>query len=95
MSASTPSSDRVGEALIARLLQDALKDLALAFGRANKTATLFTLAAIERDLVARAEAYPGLLATPQVSPDTINRVIARVSALLAEVQRAVEDLSIQ
>jgi len=95
MSASDPNSDRLGEALIARLLQDALKELAMAFGRANKTATLFTLAAIEHDLVARAEAFPDLLSSPRVTCDTTRRVIARVSAVLADIQHVVEDLSVQ
>lgn len=95
MSAPNRSSDRVGEALVTTLLQDALKELALAFGRANKMAALFTLAAIERNLVSRVEAFPDLLATPRVTRDTTDRVIARISSALAEVHRAVEEVSIQ
>jgi hypothetical protein len=95
MSAPDPSIDRVGDALVATLYQDALRELALAFGRANKTAALFTLAAIERDLVRRAEAFPHLLASPQIDEETTERVIVRISTALAEIQRAVEDMSIQ
>jgi hypothetical protein len=95
MSAPDPSSERVGEALVATLLQDALKEVAVAFGRANKTAALFTLAAVERDLVSRAEAFPDLLAAPRVTRDTTDRVIARISIVLADVQRLVEGMSIQ
>jgi hypothetical protein len=95
MAPPSPSPDRVSEALVTVLLQDAMRDLALAFARSNKTASLFTLAAIERDLVARAEAFPGLLASPRVARETTDRVIARLSAVLANVQRAVEDMSIQ
>jgi hypothetical protein len=95
MTAPPPSCDRIADALLAMLLQDAVRDLALAFGRANKTAALFTLAAIEHELVARAEAFPGLLASPRVTHEATGRVIARISSVLADVQRAVEDISIQ
>ena len=59
------TSDRVADTYVAALLQEALMEVAMAFARANKTAALFTLASVERDLIARAEAFPAVMASPQ------------------------------
>jgi hypothetical protein len=89
------SSDRVDETFLARLLLEALKEVSLAYARTNKTAALFTLAAIERDLIARAEAFPGLLASPPMPRATTDRMVMRIAAALGDIQRAAEDVSVQ
>jgi hypothetical protein len=89
------SSDLIGDTLVATLLLDALKEVAVAYARANKTAALFTLAAIERDLIARAEALPDVIVAPAVGRTDTDRVVARIATAMGDVQRAAEDVSVQ
>jgi hypothetical protein len=89
------SSDRIADALVAALLLDALREVAAAYARANKTAALFTIATIERDLMARAEAFPDQIASPSVGRETADRILARIASAIGDVQRAAEDITVQ
>ena len=89
------SSDRIADTLVSALLLDALREVATAYARANKTAALFTIATIERDLMARAEAFPGQLASPAVWRETADRILARIASAIGDVQRAAEATTVQ
>jgi hypothetical protein len=89
------NSDRFADTLVAALLLDALREVATAYARANKTAALFTIATIERDLMARAEAFPELIASPSVGPQAAERILARIASAIGDVQRAAEETSVQ
>jgi len=95
MKRPAPSSDRLCDKYVATLLLDALREVTVAFARSNKTAALLTVAAIERDLIARVEAFADLIASPPVTPATTERIVARISTAMDDVQRAAEDVSIQ
>ena len=86
--------DRVGDTLLTTMLAAALKEIAVAFARANKTAALFTLAAIERELLMRAEEFAAQLASPSLPEDTRARIAAAIVATMSDVQRAAEDASL-
>ena len=85
----------MADAYVSALLQEALLEVAVAFARTNKTAALFTLAAVERELIARAEAFPGAIASPALPNALARSIVARIGTVLAEVQRAAEGASIQ
>jgi hypothetical protein len=89
------SSDRIADALVAALLLDALREVATAYARANKTAALFTIATIERDLMARAEAFPEVIGSPSLRRETADRILARIASAIGDVQRAAEDITVQ
>lgn len=95
MKTARVTPDRVGDTYVAALLQEALIEVAVAFARANKTAALFTLASIERDLIARAEAFPAAMTSPPMPSALTRRIVARIAAALGEVQRAAEEASVQ
>jgi hypothetical protein len=89
------SPERIADTLVATLLLDALREVASAFARTNKTAALFTIAAIEHDLMARAEAFPDLIASPVVGRAAADRVLTRIASAISDVQRAAEDITVQ
>jgi len=87
--------DRLGDTFIATLLTDALKEVATAFARSNKTAALLTISAIEREILGRVEGLPGALASPRLPRTTRSRVLAQVAAAMSDAQRAAEETSLQ
>ncbi len=76
------------------LLSDALKEVAIAFARNNKTAAASTLATIERQLIARTQALPGVLIRPVLRPKTRARLIARLANAMSAAERAVEGVAL-
>src|SRR5262245_38112216 len=87
--------DRLGDTFVATLLIHALKEVATAYARANKTAALLTIGAIERELMIRAEEFPTALASPRMPTRTRSRITTQIAAALGEVQRAAEEASLQ
>ncbi len=83
------------DGLVVRLLTDALQHMAVAFALANKTAVLFTIANIERDLTAQIDALAESLGSSDLIPIVRARVQAKVATVLSGVQREVENAWLQ
>jgi hypothetical protein len=95
MQSSPLSADRIADMLVVTLLLDALLEIASAFARTNRMAALLTIAAVERDLMARAEAFPALFVSPSFERATMDRVLTRIANAIGDVRRAADDITVQ